>query len=294
MSAILLSLRWPIIYMTLSALSFTVVNSCVRYLDHLPTFELVFFRSFGSAILALIVLKSRGVPLIGEHHGLLMLRGVVGFISLSLFFRAVQLMPLGSAVSLRYLSPFFAAALALYFLNERMRGIQWLFFMLAFIGVLILKGFDTRISLGALSIVLASSFTSGMVYVIIRKIGKRENPVVVVNYFMVLASLLSGAICLFYWVTPIGIEWLLVGLMGIFGFFAQLFMTKAMQEAESNVITPFKYLEVIFTLIVGWLLFAEYQTVISILAIAVIIFSLLANVLSKRSRAQYISDDQDT
>jgi drug/metabolite transporter (DMT)-like permease len=58
-------------------------------------------------------------------------------------------MPIGTSVSLRYTSPFFAALLAMIFLGERMQGLQWFFFSMAFVGVVMLKGVDLRISIDA-------------------------------------------------------------------------------------------------------------------------------------------------
>lgn len=270
--------------MLISALCFTVLNSAIRYVNHLPTFELVFFRAIGSAVCGLILLRSARIPILGDNRKLLLLRALVGITAMSLFFKSVQMMPLGTAVSLRYLSPFFAAGLAVLLLKEKMHPLQWFFFGTAFIGVLILKGFDHRISLAALAVILVSAFFSGLVYVVIRKIGKSEHPVVVVNYFMCVSTLIGGIACLFNWVQPVGFEWLLLLSMGLFGFVAQVCMTKALQNAEANLITPFKYAEVVFTLLTGWLFFGEYQTWMALLGMGVIVASLLANVWVKQSK----------
>lgn len=276
-------LQKAILYMIFSAMSFSIVNAVVRSIDYFPTFELVFFRSIGSVVLCLIVLKKLNVSVKGNNQKLLFLRGIVGVSSLTLFYKAIQLMPLASAVSLRYLSPFFAAGLAMFFLKEKMKGLQWFFFATAFSGVILLKGFDYRISALGLACILASAFISGMVYVVIRKIGKTEHPVVVINYFLVIATLVGALGCLFNWQQPQGTEWLLLGSLGVFGFIAQYFMTVALQIAESNLITPFKYAEVIFTLITGFIFFGEYQTWIALLAMLIITLSLLANVWVKQN-----------
>ncbi|MEL6867642.1 MAG: EamA family transporter, partial [Bacteroidota bacterium] len=126
---------------------------------------------------------------------------------------------------------------------------------------------------------LASAILSGLVYVIIRKIGTSENPIVIVNYFMWIAMLGGGFFSLFNWVNPVGIEWLLLLSMGLFGFGAQLFMTKGLQIAATNLVTPFKYVEVIFTLFAGWLFFQEDQSWLALLGMGIIIASLIANVL---------------
>ncbi len=268
--------------MVLSAVFFTGLNSAVRLVDHLPTMQLVFFRAIGTVVCCMFILIKIKEPILGKNHSLLICRAVVGVTSLTLFFKAFQIMPMATAVSLRYLSPFFAAGFAVLLLGEKMKKLQWLFFLTAFGGVLLLKGFDNRITLLGLGLILTSALFSGLVYVTIRKIGKSEHPVVIINYFMVFALIVGGSSSFFSWVQPKGIEWLVLLSLGLFGFGAQLYMTKALQNAEANLIVPFKYTEVVFTLAAGWILFGEPQSWMNLLAISVIILSLLANVWVKQ------------
>ncbi len=271
-------------YMSISAFCFALMNITVRYLDHLPTFELVFFRALGSVVLAILFLKQQKIPLIGNNPKILIFRGIVGVSSMALFFKAVQLMPLASAVSLRYLSPFFAAGIAILVLGEKMKKIQWLFFLSAFLGVVLLKGFDTRISFLGLICILSSAFISGIVYVTLRKIGNSEHPIVVVNYFVSTALIVGLFFSFFNWQQPIGIQWLYLLLMGVWGFIAQIFMTKAFAEAEANIVSPLKYTEVIFTLLAGFIFFGEQQSWIALLAMFIISLSLFANVWVKTKK----------
>ena len=92
-------------------------------------------------------------------------------IDLSLF-QSLKYLSVGTAVSLRYTSPIFATVFALIFLKENIKPIQWLFFLIAFIGVLIIKGFGNDINYLGLIFVIFSSISLGLVLVIIRKIGK--------------------------------------------------------------------------------------------------------------------------
>ena len=267
--------------MFLSGCCFTAMNGIVKYIDHLPVFELVFFRALGSALLCWMFLYKKGISPIGTKPKLLFFRAAAGLISMALFFKAIHIMPIASAVTLRYISPFFAAILAVIFLKERMFKLQWLCLLIAFAGVAMLKGFDSRIGFLALVIILLAAVFSGVVYTLIRRIGPGEDPIVIVNYFMSLSLLVSGVICLFDWVNPQSDEWPILLSMGILGFYAQFFMTKAMQREESNQIVPFKYIEVILTILVGWILFGEAMNVISVIAIFMIITALIANVKLK-------------
>jgi drug/metabolite transporter (DMT)-like permease len=205
---------------------------------------------------------------------------------MTLFFLSLKYIAMGTAVSIRYIAPIFAAFFALIILKEKIKPIQWLFFAIAFSGVLILKGFNTDIQIEGIIFALVSSLFAGLVYITIRKIGSGDHPVVVVNYFMVISAIVGGLLSLNGWINPIGQEWLIFLSLGVFGYFAQLYMTKAMQVGETNQVAPLKYLEVIFTIIIGLIWFKEVYTLWSLVGILLIVFGLTLNVFTKRNKIQ--------
>jgi len=171
-------------------------------------------------------------------------------------------------------------------LKEKVHHIQWLFFALAFSGVLILKGFDDSIPVLGLVFILVASFFTGLVYIIIRKIGHTEHPVVIVNYFMCVATLVGGIFSIFHWKTPTLVDTLLLLSLGVFGYFGQLFMTKAFQLGETNIIAPLKYVEVIFAIIVGVGFLGESYSIWSFVGILMIIIGMLLNIWYKKKHAE--------
>jgi len=269
-------------YMVISTLSFSFMNAIVKYLVHLPAYELVFFRSLVTLIFSISFLIFHKIPMLGNKRVLLLSRGIFGFISLTLFFMSLKYLTMGTAVSLRYIAPIFAAIFAVYMLKETIKLIQWLFFAVAFGGVLVLTGLDKEINSYGLILIVISAIFSGLVFVTITKIGKQDHPLVVVNYFMFIATIVGGILMLFNWVTPRGIEWLLLFSLGIFGYFGQLYMTKAFQSASTNQVAPLKYTEVIFTVTIGLLWFNEIYTLWSLLGIFMIIGGLVLNALHKK------------
>ncbi len=268
--------------MLLSTASFSLMNAFIKYLDHIPGFQLVFFRSVTSFVLATTYLLSHKIPVLGNQRKLLSLRAIVGLLSMSLFFFSFKYLAVGTAVSLRYIAPIFAALFAIFILKEKLKPIQFLFFFIAFTGVLVLKGFDSDMSNIGIALVVTASVFTGMVYILIRKIGKGDHPVVVVNYFMFLATVVGGILCLFTWVPPAGKDWLLLLSLGIFGYVGQVFMTKAFQLAPTNKVAPIKYTEVIFTITIGVLWFGDTYTLWSFIGILLIIGGLVANTLVKK------------
>jgi drug/metabolite transporter (DMT)-like permease len=279
-----MELKKAIYYMLLSTLAFTAMNGLLKFLTIYSAYQLVFFRSLGSLFFTFGFLLSKGIPVLGTHRKLLVIRGLVGSTSMVLFFMALHYMPLGSAVALRYIAPIFAAIFAILLLRENVKPIQWLFFLISFLGVLVLKGLDRAVPVFGLVLVLVSSVFSGLVYIIIRRIGNREHPVVIVNYFMCIAAIIGGAGAIFNWNTPVGIDWLLLLSLGVFGYFGQLFMTKAFQIGETNAIAPLKYLEVFFAVIVGVVFLGEAYSIWSIVGMGMIIGGLLLNIGFKHQK----------
>ncbi|WP_378174322.1 DMT family transporter [Aquimarina sp. SS2-1] len=271
-------MKKAIYFMILSTISFTAMNLLVKYLIGYSAYQLVFFRSIGTLFFTMPFLLYHKIPILGNQKKLLVYRGLAGVTSMGLFFMSVEYLKIGSAVSLRYLSPIFATILAVIFLRERVKNIQWLFFLLAFFGVLMIKGFDTDInSIGLLLIILSALF-SGVVYVLINKIGLKDHPVVIVNYFMWIATLLGGVLSIFNWKkTPEGIELGLLLSLGIFGYFGQLFMTKAFQSQVTNKVVSLKYMEVVFTMIAGIFLFGDSYPFLSIVGTIMVITGLILN-----------------
>lgn len=270
-----------IIFMLLSAVAFAVMNGLVKYLQDFNAYELVFFRSVGTFVLTMAYLIYNRIDLLGNKRGLLITRGVAGAVSLLLFFYSLNYLSLGTAVVLRYISPVFAAIFAIIWLKEKIRPLQWMFFLLAFIGVVIMKGVDSELSMVGLILILVSALFMGIVFVTISKIGKADHPLVIINYFMAIGTIIGGVLALTEWKTPVGIEWPLLLSLGIVGFVGQLFMTRAFQIASTNQVAPLKYLEVVFTVVIGATWFMEVYTLWTLVGMMLVIAGLLLNILYK-------------
>ncbi|WP_240964577.1 DMT family transporter [Flavivirga algicola] len=267
--------------MLISTLAFACMNATVKHLLHINAYQIVFFRSISSLVFTFTFLLKNKIPFVGNKKRLLVIRGFVGVTSMTFFFMSTKYLPIGTAVSLRYMAPIFAAIFAIFLLREKIKLWQWFFFAMAFAGVLILKGFDAELNGYGLLLAFISAIFSGLVYITISKIGKDDHPVVIVNYFMIISTIVGGVLSINNWITPKSIEWLLLFGLGVFGYFGQLFMTKAFQIAKTNQVAPLKYLEVIYTVLLGVFIFSEVYTFWSLLGIALIIGGLVLNILYK-------------
>ena len=270
--------------MIISALAFTFLNVFVKSLEEFNVYQIVFFRSIGSLVFTLPYLAKQKISILGNQKLLLVLRSLFGLISMTLFFLSLKYIAMGAAVSIRYIAPIFAALFAIFLLKEKIKPAQYLYFALAFLGVLILKGFDVEMDVTGMSFAIISALFAGLVYITIRKIGDRDHPVVIVNYFMIISAVIGGFLAIAEWKTPMGNDWFVLLSLGVFGYFAQLYMTKAFQIGKTSIVAPLKYLEVVFTIILGLIWFNEIYSFWSILGILLIISGLSLNVLVAKKK----------
>jgi len=269
-----------IAFILIATLSFAVMNVMAKALHDLHFMQVVFFRASGTFIFLFPYMVFKKIPLIGKNPKLLVIRAVTGLISLSAFFYAIQIIPLGAAISIRYVGPVFGAVLAFYFLKEKVTPLQWLSFVVAFSGVLLVKGFDLRVGYLGLSLSLLSAFFLGIVFVLIRYLATREHFMTIIIYFMSF-SIFASLFFIPYWRMPTGNEWISVFWIGIFGLVGQLFMTKAFSFAEATVLAPFKYMEIVYALLMGFFIFGESYTLASLFGMLLIVSGMIWNVLAK-------------
>jgi len=273
------------LYMLFSSMAFAIMYLLAKKLSHYGGYELTFFRALGTWIIAIGYLLIKGISPIGNRPKWLIARGLTGGISLLLFFIAIEHVPITAAVAIRYLSPLFGVVFALWFLKERVRPIQWVFFLMAFTGVILLRGFDGRIGGIGLVLILISAVLAGMTLFIVRYIGKSEHPLVIVTYFTGTAMIL-GLLGMFVsdgaYQSPAREDWGALISIGLVGFVGQIFMTVAMQIEVASKVMPLKYLEAVFLLGLSYMFLSETYGLYAILGMLLILTGNVLNVFTKK------------
>lgn len=271
-------------YMLLASLLFSIMNLLVKMVPRLPAVELVFFRSVISFIICMGMLLRSGISPWGTHKGLLVLRGAVGAVALITFFITLQHIPLASAVTIQYLSPIFTTLLGVVLVRERIFKMQLLFFLMAFGGVLLVKGFDPRLNNFYLLLGICSALFSGLAYNVIRRLGQREHPLVVVLYFPLVTLPITGIYVAFNWVQPLGIEWIYLLAIGLLTQFAQYYMTKAFQAEELSKVSSVQYSGIVYALLLGWVFLGETFNLLSYLGMTLVLLGIILNIVYKRRK----------
>lgn len=285
------------LWMIVASFLFACMGVCVKLAaDTFSAPEIVFYRSVISLLLMVGLMRLSGVGFSTRNPRIQLLRGASGFISLLMFFYAIAMLPLATAVTLNYTSPIFLALYFAAFAGMRLRPGMVVSLAIGFLGVIVLLqptlGSDQW--LGGL-VALGSGIVSGLAYFNVRELGARGEPEArTVFYFSLCASLCSAVWMLLYEFHPVDLRGGLL-LLGVGGFatLAQLCMTRAYKHGKPIVTASLAYTAIIFASLFGIVFWDERLPHGAWLGIVLIAASGIAASRFSRAESVTIVAEQD-
>jgi len=281
-------------YMLISALGFALMAACVKSVSTygIPVLEIVAARAIVSMIISYIDIKRKNIPVWGHNKPLLIARGGVGAIALIFVYYAVTTLPLAEATVLQYLHPVFTAILAVFFLKEKVQRSTLLCIVISLLGLGIMVSPNLQFSGGELSnmpyswlsigAAILGAFGSAVAYVLVKKLTKTEDSSVIIFYFpfvsLPIAIVLLGSDFVMPSLPALG----LLILIGIFTQIGQVGLTKALHCEDANKATAYAYVQVVFSVLIGWFWFSEIPLITTLIGGALVISGALVNVMWKR------------
>jgi len=287
-----LSIPISLRFMLLSAFSFALMTACVKLVSthNIPVFEIVAARGLVSLVISYVDIKRKKIAVWGNNKALLVSRGVVGTLALICVYYAVTTLPLAEATLLQYLYPVFTALLAFFFLKERIQRSTLICIGLCLVGLLAmvqpnlaLNG-ETVLPWFSVFVALLGALGSGTAYVIVKRLSKTEDSSVIIFYFPLIALPLSLVLLGNDFVMPDSEALLLLLFVGIFTQVGQVGLTKAMQTEVAGKVSAFSYVQVVFSTILGVLIFNEIPSVWTLIGGVLIILGALVNVFGGKKK----------
>ncbi|OAN17992.1 hypothetical protein A3K86_03475 [Photobacterium jeanii] len=272
--------------MLLSALAFALMSSCVKLVSTygIPVFEIVAARAIVSLIISYVDVRRKKISIWGNNKKLLVARGVAGSLALVCVYYAVATLPLAEATILQYLHPVFTAFLALFFLRERVQKSTAICIALSIMGLMFIVSPSwsvesaSSLPMFSVAVALCGAFGSAVAYVIVKKLSKTEDSSVIIFYFPLIALPFSLLLLGDKFVMPDTEALFLLLFVGIFTQIGQIGLTKAMQTAAASKATAYSYVQVVFSIILGVLVFNEVPSFWTMVGGAMIILGALVNV----------------
>ncbi len=262
-------------YMFISVCAFSLMDVIVKWSEDYPVGQVLFFRGFCGIIpIMFLIPKDRYLDFYKTTRPFLHFkRCLAGLIALVSIFIALRNLPLATVVSITFAAPIFTTIFSIFLLNEKVGLYRWLAVLVGFIGIIIISepGF-TSLNLYYIYPII---FCLGLSYVAIaiRKLSSTE-PVWLISFFFSFSIMLLSFLSFYQnWVIPSLIDLFLLSLIGILGGLANLWLSQSYKLSEVSLVTPLKYLALVFAIIFGYFIWDEIPTIKTLLGAGLVILS---------------------
>ncbi len=263
--------------MLLSMLLFTLMDASVKWLGATyPTTQIMFFRCAVALVPVAVIIYLRGGPgvLRTGQKRLHLLRSTLGIAAMGCAFYAFSLMPLAEAISILHTAPLFMTALSVIILREKVGIRRWSAVLLGFVGMLLVVRPGAGMFDSGSLYMLTAAFLIGCTTIIIRHLGKIDDPVCITFYFTLTGLVVSaGGLLLQGWRQPPPAELALLLAVGLLGGTAQYLMTLSYRHQAVGILAPLKYLPIVFGGLIAYVVWGEIPDAQSLIGIGVIVAS---------------------
>jgi len=241
-----------------AVLLFSVQDGIAKYLSILYAPLVIAWMRFVAQCVMLTVIygPSLRLGLVRTHVPGWQLLRILCMVGANLsFLIGLRYIPLGEATAIFFLSPIFVVLLSRLFLSEKIKAIQIGSIFISLTGVfLIVRPGAEMFTPAALLPFVSALFIAGY-QMLTRKVMATDNAAA----SMFLASLGSCLILTiplpFFWTSLPIVVWATVFVQAIFALIGHLMMANSYRFATAAVLAPFTYFQIVFSAVIGFLVF---------------------------------------
>ncbi len=249
-----------IAYILAAGFCLTLQDAVVKWLTgNYPVGEILAIRgSFAMIFATLLVWKYGGVSALYLRH----LKGQALRVACIVtgtfcFVTATKHLPLATALTITFAGPLIITAMAPYFLSEQVGWRRWGAVIVGFAGVvLILQPFQGTIEWTML-LALTVAFTTAVRDVVTRRIAIDSNPAGMLFYALLSVTLAGYSTFSESWSLPQPKDFGLFALTGAMLGVAQFLMIVAFRYSEASLLAPFKYVNIVWATVIGFLIWSD-------------------------------------
>ena len=281
-----------VLYGIASVACFAMMDACVKWLDQFPVGEVLFARFFFGLIPILMLVPRSEIKTFYKtsRPKLHAFRAVSGTFAIVALFIALREIPLADVVSLTFGGPIFVTLGSIFFLSEKVGFRRWSAVFIGFIGMLlIVKPAYQELNIYYIFPIIFCIFFA-CVALSIRSLSTTEPNYRIALYFSLLSMCVGLFTLPFGWVVPSKFELFLLIFTGIIGSYANILLTASLRIAEASLVTPTKYLNLVFAILLGYFIWGEIPKILTLLgATLIIVSSIIIFVRESKLKKEVIS-----
>ncbi len=275
-----------ILFMCGAGLLFPIMSGFAKFLGaDYNTLQISWARAFGHIVFMLIFFVPRfGIGMLRTRRPLTQLaRSAMLFTSNAASFLAIVFIPLAQASAITMMAPLLVLPLAWIVLRERSRQGAIVALGVGFVGVLVLIQPGTELFHWASLLSLLSAACYAIYQVLTRLISNIDTPETSAIYSSTVGGFGMLLVLPFVWKTPEGLRDILYFCsLGVLGAMGHYFVARALAYAPANIVAPFQYMQLLGSVVVGYLFFGDFPDFLGWVGAAIIVGSGLYIGLSQR------------
>jgi len=266
--------RRSIRLMVLSMTAFTLNDALVKVASQtMPTGQLIFLRGLLATAFVLLAVRLAGTTLEPRRlvTGWVAVRALVDAFATLVFLVSLFQLPLATATAINMVTPLVIAAMAAWWLRERVSPERWLLILAGFGGVLMIiqpgvDGFNAWAWL-----CLAGTLLTALRDIITRRIPPDMPSIGITLATAVGVTLLAAVVMLFEGWKPMALrEWgLLVAAAGFLAIGYQLII-RSTRSGDISAVAPFRYVCLLLALVLGWAIWGHVPNLLAWAGIALV------------------------
>lgn len=246
--------------MTLAVVMFALLDATAKFLgQYIPAIEAAWFRFATHVLLVFLVLRGwRHVRRFKPNNlRLQTLRGLAMCAATGFNFAALQYLQLAQAVAIMFAAPLLVTALAGPILGEWAGWRRWAAVAVGFVGVLITTRPGVADVHWAVGLSVCSMVGYAFYLLLTRRLGGSENTASLLMWPGVIGTVVFLPIAAPVYEQPEPWLWALLPLLGVFGAFGHFILILAHKKAPASVLAPFTYTQMIWMIVLGYVIFGD-------------------------------------
>ena len=264
-----------VLYGIASVACFAMMDASVKWLDMFPVGQVLFSRFFFGLIpILMLVPRSEFKTFYKTSRPKLhAFRAITGTLAIIALFIALREIPLADVVSLTFGGPIVVTLGSIFFLSEKVGIRRWLAVLIGFFGMLlIVKPAYEELNIYYIFPIIFCIFFA-CVALSIRSLSSTEPNYRIALYFSLLSMIVGLLTLPFGWVMPNKFELFLLIFTGLVGSVANILLTVSLRYAEASLVTPTKYLNLVFAILLGYFIWSEIPKLLTLVGAGLIIIS---------------------
>jgi drug/metabolite transporter (DMT)-like permease len=265
---------------------FATSDTISKYLSiTLPVVEILWIRYVIFVVMAAyLAWHANPRALLVRSPGMQAVRGLCLVGSSILFVFGVRQMPMAEAAAISFIAPLLITVLSIPLLGEVVGIRRWIAVTVGMVGMLIIVRPGTSAFQPAAFFGVASSLCWSMALIITRKMATTERPTTTLLWSSVVGAMVLSALLPLNFIWPTSAEFALAFVLGVLASIGQWMVVLAHRQAPASLLAPFTYVQLLWSTLGGYLVFAALPDHWTLVGAAIIIASGLYTAHRERVR----------